>query len=160
MPLPYREFAAWILSDLSERTETEYADRITFTGNQINEQFVLPVKMEKETAEQFALRLKQFQKLIPRYSDLSTRMAFAVEAFVRAGETKWSAASLVWDQLERVPKLSAEEQLRWAKLGISHKQIKPAIGRNASWAPVNEKEEGFSGLLPPSGNGPHTVEQI
>ena len=128
MPLPYREFAAWILSDLSERTETEYADRITFSGNYINEQWVLPVRAENETAEQFALRLKEFHKLIPRHSDLSTRIALAVEAFVRAGETKWSAASLVWDQLEKVPKLSAAEQLQWAKLGISHKHIKPAIG--------------------------------
>ena len=90
MPLPYREFAAWILSDLSERTETEYADRITFSGNYINEQWVLPVRAENETAEQFALRLKEFHKLIPRHSDLSTRIALAVEAFVRAGETKWS----------------------------------------------------------------------
>ena len=128
MPLPYREFAAWILSDLSERTETEYADRITFSGNYINEQWVLPVRAENETAEQFALRFKEFHKLIPRHSDLSTRIALAVEAFVRAGETKWSAASLVWDQLKKVPNLSAAQQLQWAKLEISHKQIKPAIG--------------------------------
>ena len=128
MPLPYREFAVWLLSDLSERTETEYTDRITFSGNHISEQWVRPVKLANETAQQFAVRLKQFHKLIPRLSDLSERMALAVEAFVRAGETKWSAASLVRDQLERVPELSARQQLHWAKRRVSHKQIKPAIG--------------------------------
>ncbi len=144
MPLPYREFAAWILSDLSERTETEYADRITFSGNHITEQFVLQVKAENETKEHFVLRFKELWKYIPRHSDLSARIAFAVEAFFRAGETKWSAASLVLDQLERLPKLSAQEQLRWAKLGIPHKQIKPAIGTTRRGRRSKRKKTGFT----------------
>src|SRR3989442_765267 len=100
MPLPYREFAGWILSDLAERTETEYADRIVFSGNHIYCQIMLPVQAENETRGQFASRSKDFRTRLPRRSDLSRRIALAMEAFGRAGEKTWSAASLILEELK------------------------------------------------------------
>src|SRR5215831_201050 len=103
MPLPYREFATWILSDLAERTPTKHKDRITFSGNHISIQYPIPVRAESETEEEFAMRVRDFYRGLPRYSDLSFPMTMAWQALVLAGKSDWSAASLVLGELQKVP---------------------------------------------------------
>jgi hypothetical protein len=144
MALPYRAFATWILNDLAERTETRYADRVTYSGNHINIQSVLPIQAENETPGKFALRLKEFRKRLPRRSDFSERLALAVEALIRTGETPWSAASLVLDELNRVPQQSAEQHFQLAKVGIPYKQINPRIGTTKRGHRSKKKRQGFS----------------
>ncbi|MGA2648283.1 MAG: tetratricopeptide repeat protein [Candidatus Sulfotelmatobacter sp.] len=133
MALPYREFAAYKLDDLAERTVTEHKDRITFSANHLSIQWPLPVRWKGEPEQQFAARLRDFRKQLPRQSDFSRRLALATEAFVRSGVTFTNAARLVHAELRKVPWLSGQQQARWSKLGIPHKRIPVKIGATRRW---------------------------
>src|SRR5260370_30428596 len=127
MTLPYREFAIWTLSDLAIRIATEYKDRITFAGNHISAQHLIPVRSEEETAEQFAARLREFRKALPRHSDLSERLALAFEALVRLGEKHSVAAHDILEILRIAP---AEEkaQLQRRGIGYAYKPMDSCLG--------------------------------
>jgi T5orf172 domain len=126
MPLSYRQFAIWILSDLAIRKAEP--DRITFTGNRVCSQHLLPTRLEKETATQFAIRLQEFRKGLPRYSDASERLALAVKAFMLDGEKSFAAAQSVLRILGKMP---AEKRAEYERQGIGYafRPIEMLIGR-------------------------------
>jgi hypothetical protein len=115
MAPPYREFATWTMSDLAFR-ETEH-DRITFRGNHISHQYVFPIRCQGETPGQFAIRMREFRKNIPRYSDLSERLALAMRALVLAGEKTENAAHDILEILRRAP---VEKREEYAMHGIEY----------------------------------------
>jgi tetratricopeptide (TPR) repeat protein len=125
MPPPYSEFATWTLQDLAVRKK--YADRITFEGNHVSAQCVLPVRWAGETPEQFVARKRKFWKDLPRHSDLSDRLALAFEAFRRAGENDYGAAYCVLKILREAP---AQKRAEYERLGIgyAYRPIDSAFG--------------------------------
>jgi hypothetical protein len=126
MPLSYRQFAIWVLSDLAVR-KAEH-DRVTFTGNHVCSQRLLPTRLEGETAKQFAVRLQEFRKGLQRYSDASERLALAVKAFMLDGEKSFAAAHSVMEILRKVP---AEQKAEYERQGIGYafRPIEMLIGK-------------------------------
>ena len=143
MALPFRKFACYILRDLSQRVKTTDNDRATLNGNQISRQFVWPVRGERETQEKFTARMAKFRSDVPRGADQAYRLALAHEAFVRAGDNAFGAAVGVQEELKRLPGLSARDQVRWAKLGISHKPLRPKIGTTRRGRRTKRKKTGY-----------------
>jgi hypothetical protein len=121
----YREFAKWMLHDLAIREAV--SDRITFRGNHVSTQYPLPVRLQGETAEQFATRLSRFRKSLPRHSDSSERLAIAMKALMLAGEKSFAAADLVREILSYAP---AEKKAEYESQGIGYafRPIDPPIG--------------------------------
>lgn len=129
MALPYREFGTYFLRDLAETAKSSTRpDRITLDGNQVSRQFILPVRGELESEDDFAARLAAFKRDLPRGSDHAYRLAISHEAFRRAGEKDYAAAACVLDVLKGLPTASADDRRRWANRGVSHKPIKSRIG--------------------------------
>ena len=126
MLLSYRQFAIWVLSDLAVR-KAEH-DRVTFTGNHVCSQRLLPTRLEGETAKQFAVRLQEFRKGLQRYSDASERLALAVKAFMLDGEKSFAAAHSVMEILRKVP---AEQKAEYERQGIGYafRPIEMLIGK-------------------------------
>ena len=125
MALPYWEFATWTLRDQAIREN--HKDRITFRGNHVSAQYVLPLRSDHETDKQFAARVRQFRKTLPRHSDRPERIALAFEAFVRAGEKTSFAARLILEILRTAPAAKrAEYQSRG--IGYAYKPIEPWTG--------------------------------
>jgi tetratricopeptide (TPR) repeat protein len=150
MSLPCREFAIWTLSDLAIRESED--DRITFRGNHISGQYVLPVRSQEETAEQFAVRISKFQKSLPRHSDLSERLALAVKAFMLDGEKSFAAADLVREILSKAP---AEKKAEYERLGIGYafRPIDAPIGTTRRNHRTRRKKRGIS----PAERQAHTI---
>src|ERR1700735_3594415 len=115
MPLPHREFATWILSDLAIRKSED--DRITFTGNHVCAQHRLPLRLEGETDEQFATRVHSFRARLPRHSDSSERIALATRALVLDGEKAYIAADIIRQYLKELP---AKKKLEYENAGIGY----------------------------------------
>jgi hypothetical protein len=144
MALPFRKFACYVLRDLSERVKTTDDDRVTLNGNQISRQFVLPVRGERETQEEFAARMVKFRSDVPRGTDQAYRLALAHEAFVRAGDNVSVAAVRVLEELKRLPGLSERDRVLWDKLGISHKPLRPKLGTTRRGHRTKRKKTGYS----------------
>jgi hypothetical protein len=142
MAPPYREFATWTLSDLAFR-ETEH-DRITFRGNHISRQYVFPIRSPGQTAEQYAICMREFRKNIPRYSDLSERLALAMRALVLAGEKADNAAHDILEILRRAP---VEKREEYAMHGIEYafRPIDAPIGSTRRGHRTKRKKSGFTG---------------
>jgi hypothetical protein len=115
MPLPYRKFGNWQLSDLAIR-KTE-KDRVTFTSNGMCAQFLLPLRLPGETNREFAPRKTKFQKRLPRHSDFSSRIALALRAFMLSGEDSYGAAYTILKKLRTAP---AKEKREYERAGIGH----------------------------------------
>ena len=143
MALSFRKFARYILRDLSQRVKTTDTDRVTLNGNQISRQFVLPVRGERETQEEFTSRMVKFRRDVPRGTDQAYRLALAHEAFVRAGDNAFVAAVRVLEKLKKLPGLSARVRALWAKLGISHKPLRPKIGTTRRGHRTKRKKTGY-----------------
>jgi hypothetical protein len=144
MGLPYREFAAYKLRDLAVRTKTGPPDRITLRGNNISVQIITPRRGEQESLEQFDARKKEFMKHVPRGSDSAERIAFAHEAFVRAGNNPTDAASWVFEELQEIPNLSAKHRVRLQKLGIPYQPFSFRFGQTGRGKRHKAKRPGHS----------------
>lgn len=141
MPVPYREFAAWTLFDLAIRERLD--DRITYSGNHVSAQFLLPVRFAGETREQFAARTNEFLKSLPRHSDLSERLALAFEAFRRDGEKTYIAAVLVSEILQVAPAQKRTEYERRG-IGYAYKPIDSVLGTTRRGRREKRKRRGIS----------------
>lgn len=139
MSVPYTEFASWTLNDLAMRESHE--DRITFAGNHVSVQYMLPVRSHNETAEQFAVRLRTFRKKLPRHSDLSERLALAFEAIVRSGEKTYAAAHLILQILRSAP-LEKQVEYERADIGYAYKPIDCSIGSTRRGHRTQRKKRG------------------
>jgi hypothetical protein len=141
MPLPYRKFGIWILSDLAVRERS--ADRITFRGNHVSDQRRLPRRSPEETAEQFAARTARFEKSLPRRSDFSERIALAMRAFMLDGEDSYPAAFRILENLRELPaKKRAEYEA--AGIGWAFRAIDPPIGLTRRNHRRKRKKRGIS----------------
>jgi hypothetical protein len=138
MAIPYRQFAIWVLSDLA--TRESHDDRITFTGNHVCAQYLPPLRLEGETAEQFAFRLDRFRKNLPRHSDATERLAIAVRALMLDGEKSFAAAHSVLKILREVP---AEKKAEYEKQGIGYafRPIDMPIGKTRRNHRTKEKKQ-------------------
>jgi hypothetical protein len=125
MSVLYRELATWTLRDLAKRKRLD--DRVTLEGKHVSAQFLRPVRLADERAEQFAVRTRNFWKSLPRQSDRSERLALACEAFHRAGEKTYSAAYHVLEILRVAPTRKRGEHNRLG-IGCAYKPIKFALG--------------------------------
>lgn len=125
MALPYTEFGIWMLSDLAIRKRV--GNRITFAGNHVSDQRLLPRRSPEETSEQFTARKLKFDKSLPRHSDFSERIALAMRAFMLAGENSYAAAYRIFENLLELPaKKKAEYEA--AGIGRAFEPIDPPIG--------------------------------
>ena len=141
MTLPLRDFAIWMLSDLAIRENVD--DRITFTGNHICAQHLLPIRSLEETDEQFAARRLKFQKSLPRRSDFSKRLAFALRAFMLDGEKSEYAAYCILVNLRDIPARKKAEYER-AGIGYAFRPIDPPIGSTRRNHRTKTKKRGIS----------------
>lgn len=141
MALPYREFATWTLSDLAIRRDD--GDRITFSGNHISHQYLLPVPSPGESDEQYAARSRAFRKSLPRRWDLSERLALAFEAFRRSGEDPYSAAH---DALKILREAPVRKQAEYERNGIgyAYKPIDSRIGSTRRGHRTKRKKPGLT----------------
>jgi hypothetical protein len=144
MALPYREFASYLLRDLALREQSKYRDRITFSGNHISHQYQIPVRGQNETVDQFAARREAFRRMLPRHSDLTFRMAMAMEACRRVGDTTLAAATYVRDQLRKLRQFTATRRLELGRLGIPYKRIKSMVGRTHRGRRSRRKQHGLT----------------
>ncbi len=144
MSLPYRRFASYVLGDRAERSDPEWRDRVTFSGNHVSRQFVAPVRGNNETPTAYATRLQDFHKRLPRHSDLSMRLALALEALIRSGEKQWAAASFILGELRESSQRSREQRLAYAQLGIPHKEFDVGLGNTRRGRRGKRKRRGFT----------------
>jgi len=128
MALNYREFAVYVLCDLAESVSQSGADRTTLNGNQVSYHFIRPTRGERESQDEFAIRVKTFRRDLPRGSDHPYRLAIAHEAFMRTGDNAFGAAARLHEELKELPVSSERSRLQWAKRGITHKVIESKIG--------------------------------
>ena len=144
MAATYRIFPVYVLSDLAVRDARE-SDRITFNGNHLSHQIVLPGRADNETAEAYAVRCKEFRSRLARRWDLSRRLALAHEYYVRQGWSTWKAAHLVFTEaLPEARRFAAAERVEYAKLGIPCRPVKPSIGTSRRGHRTKRKRPGFS----------------
>jgi hypothetical protein len=145
MGLPYREFAVYKLLDLAVRIKTKPTDRTLLHGNHTSFQIVdPPPRGEHESPEQFGARKKEYIASIPRGSDSAERIALAHEAFVRAGNNPTDAASWVFEELQKIPNLSAKHRLRLQKLGIPYQPFSFRFGQTRRGERRKAKRHGYS----------------
>jgi len=141
MALLHRKFAISTLSDLSKR-ETQN-DTITFTGNHVSIQCRLPIRSPEKTAKEYAIRLAEFRKNLPRHSDLSERLALAVKALRIDGDKSFAAADRVREILAKAP---AEKKAEWEACGIGYafRPIDAPIGTTHRNRRAKRKKRGIS----------------
>jgi len=125
MALPYKEFATWTLRDQATRLKQE--GRIEFRGNHIGIQYAVPVPSQGETSGEFAARLRDFWKEIPRHSDRSQRIALAFNALVLSGAKGFAAAHEILKILQTAPSAKRAEFQSWG-IGYAYRPIEPWTG--------------------------------
>jgi tetratricopeptide (TPR) repeat protein len=138
MAIHYREFAHWILNDLAIR-KTEN-DRITFTGNHVCAQYLLPRRSKDDSDSQFAAKVREFRARLPRGSDFSERIAFATRALILDGEKAYIAADIIRQWLKQLP---AEKKAEYDRAGIGHafRPIDGPIGSTCRNRRTKEKKK-------------------
>ena len=97
-------FARWSTEDRCVRSKEKEKDGvIKLVGNYCTRQFSRPVPGKGETLVEFNRRDKQCRRQVPRGSDQSLRIAFAVQALVRSGMSVSKAAVSVVDLISSAP---------------------------------------------------------
>lgn len=143
MAPPYREFASYILADLAVRERPQDPSNLFFKGNYMRAQYAKPVQAATETDQAFAECIRAFRKRIPRASDRSHRLALAIEALRRAGETEKSAALYVYEELARSQSRSTAKRSALRRFGKNHRVVDYRIGKTLRSRRTKRKRSGW-----------------
>src|SRR5229473_2499072 len=111
MAPPFREFARYIVRDLAIRTKTGKGGNATFSGNHSSPTYGFQARAQGETKQQFAARVKDFRRRLPRGSDSNLRLALAMEACMRAGDKSIAAAAYVLESVRKARIVTEKRRL-------------------------------------------------
>lgn len=128
MPLPYREFATWILSDLARRDRSKDREHVVFEGNHISYQRMRPTQGPGESDDDYKKRVRDFYRALPRASDFSLRIALAFRAVSKAGDKNLAAAQFVLQELNGAAERSRAVRNWLAKYGIAYRPLEHPLG--------------------------------